>query len=381
MKITGVRAVLLSYYLGPDSELVWVGGRIESWDAALVELVIEDQFTGLGEVSQGIMAAAAVPGVVDCLRPYLLGLDFSEPSEASRWLRDRTAFWSRGGLCSGVIGAVEIAAWDCAGKRAGRPSYQLMGDRQLASLEVYASGGLGRTFEQVAAWVVAQRNAGFGTVKFRAMSDPDTTVALLDYLVPELGGTRFVLDAVQGCASHPWPTNDAIRVGREVSARGGLWYEEPCRAEDVAGYAAVRRTVDVPVSGVESYATVAEFERLMEADGVDLVQPDAGMLPGPSAVKEVAARATAAGLKCVPHVWGSGVTLMGNLHTAFATEGIDMFEWCTLPNPLREALMAAPPTFECGRVLAPTTPGLGVAISAELEDRYPFRPGRGHVVT
>jgi hypothetical protein len=58
--------------------------------------MIDDQFTGLGEVSQGTMAAAAVPGVVDCLRPYLIELEFSEPSEVSRWLRDRTAFWSRG---------------------------------------------------------------------------------------------------------------------------------------------------------------------------------------------------------------------------------------------------------------------------------------------
>ena len=289
MKVTGVRAVLLSYYMGPDTELVWVGGRIESWDAALVELVVDDQVAGLGEVSQGIMAAAAVPGVVDALRPYLLGLEFSEPSEVSRTLRDRTAFWSRGGLCSGVIGAAELAAWDCAGKQEGRPSYQLMGKRRLPSLELYASGGLGRTFDQVAAWASAQLDAGFRTVKFRAMSDPDTTLALLAFLGPKLGGASFVLDAVQGCASHPWSTDDAIRVGREVSARGGLWYEEPCRAEDIAGYAAVRRAVDVPVSGVESYGTVAEFERLIEADGVDLVQPDAGMLPGPSALQEVAA--------------------------------------------------------------------------------------------
>lgn len=381
MKVTGVRAVLLTYYMGPDTELVWVGGRIESWDAALVELAVDDQVTGLGEVSQGIMAAAAVPGVVDALRPYLLGLEFSEPSEVSQTLRDRTAFWSRGGLCSGVIGAVELAAWDCAGKQAGRPSYQLMGKRRLPSLEVYASGGLGRTFDQVAAWASAQLDAGFRTVKFRAMSDPDTTLALLAFLGPKLGGASFVLDAVQGCASHPWSTDDAIRVGREVSAQGGLWYEEPCRAEDIAGYTAVRRAVDVPVSGVESYGTVAEFERLIEANGVDLVQPDAGMLPGPSALQEVAAGATAAGLNCVPHVWGSGVTLMGNLHTAFATEGIEMFEWCTLPNPLREALIATPPTFECGRVIAPTTPGLGVVIHAEIERCYPFRLGSGHVVS
>jgi hypothetical protein len=95
-----------------------------------------------------------------------------------------------------------------------------MSDRRLPSLEAYASGGLGRTFEQVAARVVAQVDAGFRTVKFRAMSDPNTTPALLHYLVPELGGTRFVLDAVQGCASHPWSIDNAIRIGREISARG-----------------------------------------------------------------------------------------------------------------------------------------------------------------
>ena len=72
---------------------------------------------------------------------------------------------------------------------------------------------------------------------------------------------------------------------------------------------------------------------------------------------------------------------MGNLHTAFSTDGVEMFEWCTLPNPLREGLIVAPLTFESGRVLPPTTPGLGVAISAELESSYPFRPGCGHVVT
>jgi L-alanine-DL-glutamate epimerase-like enolase superfamily enzyme len=381
MKVTGARAVLLSHYWGPGTELVWVGGRVESWDVALIELSVDGELTGLGEVAQGIMAAAAVPGVLDALRTYLIGLDFSSPPELSRRLRDRTAFWSRGGLCSGVIGAVELAAWDIAGKQAGRPAYQLMGERGPGSLELYASGGLGRTFDQVSSWVAAQEDAGFGTVKFRAMSDPATTVALLDHVVPRLRGSRFVLDAVQGCASHPWSTDDAIRVGREVAARGGRWYEEPCRAEDVAGYVAVRRSAGIAISGVESYATVEEFGRLIEAGGVDLVQPDAGMLPGPSALQEVAARALKAGLGCVPHAWGSGVGLMGNLHTAFATEGIDLFEWCTLPNPLREALITEPPRFEDGRVLPPTAPGLGVALSPELERHYPFRPGHGHVIT
>jgi L-alanine-DL-glutamate epimerase-like enolase superfamily enzyme len=373
--------VLLSSYLGPGTDLVWVGGRIESWDAALIELVVDDGLSGLGEVAQGIMAAAAVPGVLDALRPYLVGRELPGPRELSRLLQDRTAFWSRGGLCSGVIGAIELAAWDIAGKRAGRPSYELMGDRRPERLEVYASGGLGRTVDQVLAWVAEQEDAGFGTVKFRAMQDPATTLALLDQVVPCLRGTRFVLDAVQGCASRPWPADEAVRVGRRVGSYGGRWFEEPCRAEDVSGYVAVRRAAGVPVSGVESYGTVAEFERLIGAGGVDIAQPDAGMLPGPSAFQEVAARAAAGGLGCVPHVWGSGVALMGNLHTALATDGVDLFEWCTLANPLRDALVVEPPKLEHGYVHPPTAPGLGVALGPGVQQRYPYRPGHGHVIT
>jgi D-galactarolactone cycloisomerase len=381
MKLTNARAVLLSQYWGPGTDLVWVGGRIESWDAALIEIVVEDALTGLGEVAQGIMAAAAVPGVVEALRPYMIEREFESPADLSRQLRDRTAFWSRGGLCSGVIGALEIAAWDVAGKEAGLPSFRLMSDRRAPSLEVYASGGLGRTPPEVAAWVSGQEDAGFRTVKFRAMRDPETTIELLNYVVPQLRGTTFVLDAVQGCASHPWPTDAAIRVGRAVAASGGRWYEEPCRAEDVAGYVEVRRAAGVPISGVESYSTVEEFERVMEAGGVDIAQPDAGMLPGPSAFQKVAEGAAQRGLACVPHVWGSGVALMGNLHTAFATNGVDLFEWCTLPNPLRDALFVAPPELKDGWVLPPTAPGLGVVLDKEVEIRYPFRPGHGHVIT
>ena len=36
--VRSVRAVLLSHRYAPGEELVWVGGTIRSWDAALVEV-------------------------------------------------------------------------------------------------------------------------------------------------------------------------------------------------------------------------------------------------------------------------------------------------------------------------------------------------------
>lgn len=381
MKIQGLRPVLLSHDYGSASTQAWVGGRIETWDAALVEITTDDGVRGVGEVAQGIMGAVAVPGLLDALRPHAEGLPIDEPWTVGDALRSATAFWARGGIASGVVAAVEAAAFDAAALARGVPAYLLMGDRRARSIEVYASGGLGTTLAQVTDWALRMQDAGYRTVKFRAMGDPDRTSALLDAVVPRLApGTQFVLDAVQGCARRPWPLAEAVRVGHRAADLGARWYEEPCRAEDVAGYAQVRAAVPVPVSGVESYSTRQEFDRLFEHGGVDIAQPDAAMLGGPIEQRRVVEAARSRDVAVVPHVWGTGVTLMTNLHLALATDGMDLVEWCTVDNPLREALLVAPLTPVQGRVPAPEVPGLGVALTEEIERQFPFQPGRGHVI-
>jgi D-galactarolactone cycloisomerase len=381
LRVASVRPVLLSATYPAGEELTWVGGTIWSWDAALVEVTLSDGTTGLGEAGAGIMAAQAVPGIVTAFAPYLVGADFAHPLEVADHLRAYTAFWSRGGILNGVAGAIEVACLDAVGKRAGVPASELLGGRKRDSIETYASGGLGTTFDEITAWMFAQVDAGFGTVKFRAMKDPDTTIELLNHVTAQLpAGTQFVLDAVQGCASAPWAVDDAIRVGQAVAAKGARWYEEPCFANDLAGYARVRAAIDVPVSGVESNGTVREFAELIAAGGIDLAQPDVTFVGGPRAFSEVARLASDAGLECVPHVWGSGVTFAANLHTVLAEPHVELFEFCTLPNPLRDALLVQPLGFENGRLRAPTVPGLGVALTPELETKFAFVAGGGHVI-
>lgn len=379
--VSSVRAVLLSAVYPKGKELTWVGGTIRSWDAALVEVTLEDGTTGLGEAGAGIMAATAVPGIVHAFEPYLVGHEFTDPLEVADHLRSYTAFWSRGGILSGVAGAIETACLDAVAKRQAVPAYELLGGLKRPTIETYASGGLGTTFDEISNWMFAQVDVGFGTVKFRAMTDPDTTLRLLDHVTGKLpADTRFVLDAVQGCASSPWLVEEAIRVGRDVADRGARWYEEPCFADDLDGYAAVRAALDVPISGVESNGSVREFAELISRGGIDVAQPDVTFVGGPKAFSRVAALASGAGLACVPHVWGSGVTFSANLHTVLAEPAVELFEYCTLPNPLRDALLVEPVVFENGRLSAPTAPGLGVQLTPELEKQYSFVEGGGHVI-
>lgn len=381
LTVASVRSVLLSATYPPGEELTWVGGTIWSWDAALVEVTLSDGTTGLGEAGAGIMAAQAVPGIVTAFEPYLDGASFGHPLEVADHLRAYTAFWSRGGILNGVAGAIETACLDAVAKRNGVPAYELLGGAKRQEIETYASGGLGTTFDQITDWMFAQVDAGFHTVKFRAMTDPDTTIRLLDHVTKQLpDGIQFVLDAVQGCASSPWAIEDSIRVGKEVADRHARWYEEPCFANDLVGFAQVRAALDVPISGVESNGTVREFAELIAAGGIDVAQPDVTFVGGPRAFSDVAKLASDAGLACVPHVWGSGVTFSANLHTVLAEPGVTLFEYCRLPNPLRDALLVEPVVLEDGMLHAPTAPGLGIALTPELESRYPFVPGGGHVI-
>ncbi len=379
--VIAVRPVLLSYRYEPGNELTWVGGTIWSWDAALVEVTLSDGTTGIGEAGAGIMAALAVPGIVESFEPYLLNHEFGGPLEVGDHLRAYTAFWSRGGILNGVAGAIETACLDAVAKRAGIPAYEVLGGAQRERIEAYASGGLGTTFDQITAWADAQTEAGFRTVKFRAMRDPDTTIALLDHVVPRLQpGMRFVLDVVQACASDPWSIEDAIRVGKHAAEYGARWYEEPCQADDVEGYAKVRAAVDAPVSGVESNGTVREFAQLIAAGGVDIAQPDVTFVGGPKAFSRVAKIAADAGVAVVPHVWGSGVTFSANLSTVLAEPKVVLFEYCTLPNPMRDALFIEPPKLEDGYIVTPKVPGIGVLLTPELEKEFVFQPGGGHVI-
>lgn len=247
--IVGVRPVLLSWPYPPGRGPHWVGGSIESWTAALVEVTLEDGTTGIGEAGAGIMAASALPGIVEAFEPYIVGQTFTHPRHVGDRLRDYSAFWARGGIASGVLGAIELACIDAAGKREGVPAWALLGGENRR-LEVYASGGLGNTFDEVLTWCEEQVEAGFRTVKFRAMKDPDTTIDLVRFIAPRLpDGVRFILDAVQACAARPWSIDDALRVGREAAEWGARWFEEPCHAEDIDGFVQVRRELDVPISG------------------------------------------------------------------------------------------------------------------------------------
>src|ERR671931_2651404 len=158
MRVTSVRTVLITAPWTGDP--AWVSGQEFERTAALIHVETDDGVTGLGEAIMGYFAADVVPPIVDYWGGLVvdLGLDPRQPEAAFRELYQRSLWWGRVGLGLSVLGGLEMALWDIAGKVAGRPVHELIGGPAHDRLPLYASGGTGtwpveRTVEQAQRYV------------------------------------------------------------------------------------------------------------------------------------------------------------------------------------------------------------------------------------
>jgi D-arabinonate dehydratase/D-galactarolactone cycloisomerase len=374
MRISRVEPVLLSYTYPPDDVQTWSGGALPGITAGLVRVTTEDGLTGIGETYAANYAPEVVRALVEHFSRYLVGADPADVEGLWRECYSRTLYWGRFGIAISVLSGIESALWDLVGKAAGKPVHALLGTVH-SRLPRYASGGMDAAPDKLRREQSGYAAAGFLASKIRAGvsadADYDKAALSLDALGPGVG---LAVDAVQGSNPKPWSADEAIAVARRLEPLGLLWLEEPCAATDVEGYAAVRRAVDIPIAGAESCTTTFEFQRYLDADALDLAQPDAAHIGGILETRRAAVLAEAKGVPIAVHAWASGACLMANYHAAFASPNCQWLEYPTQPNPLVTALLAEPLTVEDGHVLAPTAPGLGVSLTPELEQQYPYKP-------
>lgn len=382
MEIASVETVLLSHVYPQDTQLEWSAGTIESWDGALVRIETDTGLVGWGEAGHALTGTEAVQGIVDALRPQVVGRDPENVVGIREDLYDRNLFWARGALPLGVMGAIEIAIYDILGKDAGLPVYKLLGGRVADTVPVYGSGGIAATMDERIQQASEYADRGFDVVKVRAIADPMANVEFVDHLVETLDDdVAIALDAVQGSSGSPWSVDEGIRLGRELEEYADrlYWYEEPCRAENLDGFARVRDAVNVPVAGIESRTGRHEFAATLDTGAVDVLHVDVSISGGFGETSIISGHAASHDVPTAMHVWGTGVSLLANFHYAVTDPNCVIAEYCQLPNPLREELLPASFKRDGRDVTLPDEPGLGLSMPDDLTDTYEYEPGKGHV--
>jgi L-rhamnonate dehydratase len=366
MIITDVEALLLRQ---PAVDTTIADG---SQDALIVRVSTDAGIIGMGEVDsnptviKSIIEAPPSHKTACGLRSLLIGQDPSDISGLWRRMYRGSMYYGRRGAAVHAISGVDIALWDIAGQVAGMPIHELLGGARRDQVKAYASTLMPDTPAEVKLVVGKQLDDGFQAVKLGWGSlgqDAERDLELVTAARAALGDDRdLMVDIGKGWADQP----DAIDRARKLAALRPYWIEEPFMPDDYGRYRELADAVAVPIAAGEEESTLPDFERLIDAGGVTIVQPDVTRAGGITETMRICAMALARGKRPVTHSWSTGVIKAASLHVLAALEHAEYFEYCVQTTELNQRLVAEKFPVTDGYVAVPRGPGLGVRIDEEV---------------
>lgn len=267
------------------------------------------------------------------------------------------------GLYISAMGSVDLAIWDIIGKALKLPVCEVLGVYS-EKIRVYAAGGYyeeGKGIGELVREMEGYVGEGFRAVKMKVggeamLADVERVRAVREALGPKID---LMIDA-----NNRWNAYDAIRFGRMVEKYEPFWFEEPVEADDFAGCAEAKRTLDIPIAAGENEFTRWGARDLIQAQAVDILQCDTVLAGGITEMRKIAALASAFHVPVSPH--GSphmAVHLLASLPNAIVMETYPAVE--SRYNP---ALPLFP--VKDGYIGVPGTPGLGIDPDPELVRKY-----------
>ncbi|MFZ2056083.1 MAG: enolase C-terminal domain-like protein [Acidimicrobiales bacterium] len=316
---------------------------------AVLRLHTDEGVAGVA-VTQNRASAVVLEDLVGrLLREELVGTD---PLERERiwhrmWELDRTEefpVW--------LIGLVDSALWDLAGRLYGLPTWELIGGFRR-EIPAYASTS---TFASVGEYleVVTQCiELGYPAIKLHAWGDARRDAALCA-AVREHVGAGFPL-MYDGSAA--FDLADAVYVGDALSEAHYLWYEEPMREFNVTAYKWLADRVSVPLNVAETsdgvHMNTADF---IASGCATFVRTSTELRGGFTGAMRIAHLADAFRLRAEPH----GNTVYAR-HLCMAIPNCTYYESLVTTNPVQREFGID----ENGMVKAPMAPGVGLPVGPE----------------
>lgn len=302
------------------------------------------------------------------IKPLILGMDAFRIEEI--WQKLYIGLYkTRGQSASMAISAVDIALHDLVGKALGVPVSTLLGGAVRDRIRMYASyTSRDRAPVDQAKMCAAAIDEGFSATKIKiaARHGFDADPKFPDHdMVREVRAAigpkpQFMVDANSG-----YSVPHAIQIGRMLEKYDTFWFEEPVPFTDYAATARVSAALDLFVAGGEQDHTRYDFQKMIEAGAVDMVQADVTKAGGVSECKKIAAMADAAGLGYTPHDTSHNIGLAACLHMVASTP-VCRYAQEFIKEPGGRHILKTPLEPEKGWLTVPTGPGLGIEVDPKF---------------
>jgi L-alanine-DL-glutamate epimerase-like enolase superfamily enzyme len=279
----------------------------------------------------------------------------------------RGAVDGRKGPTMAAISKVDLALWDLKGKLLGAPVYEILGGPTRESVRAYASM-LGYSVEPERAALRAREavEEGYTAIKwffrYQPVHGPEGIRKNLDLIraVREAVGpdVEIMFDAWKS-----WDVPYTRRMAELASDERPWWFEEPVMPDMISQYSELRRTVStVAIAGGEHEYTRWGMQALLDAEAVDILQPDPTWCGGLSEASKICALASSRGVPVIPHHggWASTHLIASQTPTVCPIQ-----EWLIQAGRRDSVFLKEKLEPIRGEIRLPTSPGLGVDLDQE----------------
>jgi len=373
MTITNLKTICLSRPHEPERQWFTARYRAIKADCAIVVIDTDEGIRGIGEASS-YGSPPLVKDWVNWLSSEIIGKD---PLEESIVIHPN----GRSNSYDAAVAGIDCALWDLKGKIYGKRVCELLTEKPLTRIRLYASSGCrydwGDNPEQLIEEALEYIDMGYTAMKFRLGTEWNW-----DSVTPDkfLNLVRKLIDAVDGRMELMLDGNcrlteeQAMVIAKELDRLGFTWFEEPIPGNQLDGYARLCEAVEMPITGGESLTTLEQFRPYFDKKAYDIVQQDSGLC-GITEAMYIAQKAYNYNIGTCPHSWHNGLMLMANANLVTALPKPHLLELCMIQGPLQWDFLAEKPKIEDGWLLLPDKPGLGVELAEDLEERFPYVDG------
>jgi mandelate racemase len=321
-------------------------GTLSIAPLALIDLRFDDGVVGRSYLfSYTPIALRALRNLLEDLGAVIAGMPLA-PREIYDSLQAKFRLLGPQGLVLMALAGIDMAAWDALAVYHDVPLCRLLGG---SPRDAPAYDSLGMCEPHAAAADAAKSAAqGFPGVKFKIGGKSiDDDLELVSRVRESVGSVcEVMVDYNQSLGAA-----EAIRRGTALEPFQLAWIEEPCRADDDEGHAAVARALTTPIQLGENWWGPNEAARSIRAGACDEIMLDVMKIGGVSGWLEAMTLAAAAGKRVSSHLFPEF-----SVHLLSVTPNARYLEWLDLASPILKDPLAP----HRGRISVPARPGAGV---------------------
>ncbi|MDP6667176.1 MAG: mandelate racemase/muconate lactonizing enzyme family protein [Dehalococcoidia bacterium] len=332
-----------------------------------LEIETDEGITGVGE-AYSIGPDRSVISMIEEMKPWFVGQD---PGRIE-WLIRRaknTMRFPLGQVAWSAISGIDLALWDIAGKAAGVPVYSLLGGRTRDRVRVYhgvygdspaglAERALELADEGYSAFKTSPLPSNWREIPWRqALRAADERMAAMREAVgdsPDLAVDVHV--AIR-------ETTLSLELARVITPYRLMFIEEPARAEFIESTAELRREFRVALATGENLYGLHRYTELLDADAVDIIQPDMLCCGGLLEAKKIAAVAEAHYVTVAPHNPLGLLSTAAGVHHAASINNFAILEWHGDHKKKKSEFINESWIPVDGYFELPTQPGLGMTLN------------------